>query len=60
MNNDVIIQRREVKQLDTGLIWSEVLIFDNDGNLDSVYMDYLPENALVLFEFMVDAIILMV
>ena len=57
MSNNVTIQRREVKRLDSGIVWSEAHIFDDSGNLDSVCMDYLPENALVLFEFIVDTVI---
>ena len=57
MSNSVTIQRREVKRLDTGLVWLEAHIFDDIGNLDSVVMKYLPKNNLVLFELIVDTVI---
>ena len=57
MSNNVTIQRREVKRLDTGLTWLEAHIFDDYGNLDSVEMSYMPKDGLALFELMVDAVI---
>jgi hypothetical protein len=49
MSNQVVIQRHEVKNLDTGETWKEAFIFDSYGDLGSVPMDKLPEDNLALF-----------
>lgn len=49
MSNQVIIQRHEVKNLDTGETWKEAFIFDSYGDLGGVPMDKLPEDNLALF-----------
>ena len=53
MSNQVTIQRRKVKNLDTDRSWLEAHIFDDYGSLDSVMMEPLPIGALALFERLV-------